>query len=56
MSDPSSPNYSSRRTLMEQLVGNGPGSTRSEASIRMAQRQVAQRQMWGEMDSEGRRT
>lgn len=55
MSDPSSPSYHRRRTYMEQLTGGGPGSTRSELSVRMAERQIAQRIMWGELNPDGTR-
>lgn len=57
MSDPSSPSYRSRgtRSFIDQLTGAGPNSSRSQLSIRSAQRQVNQRIMWGELNADGTR-
>lgn len=44
-----------RRTLYQQLIGNGPGSTRTQASINMAQRQVDQAIRNGDLNRDGTR-
>lgn len=55
MSDSSRPSYHNRRSLMDQLTGAGPNSTRTLTSISRAQAQVDQRIRNGEMNPDGTR-
>ena len=47
--------YSGRRTLMQQITGEGRGSTRTQASVNMAQRQVEQAIRNGVLNPDGTR-